>query len=202
MTGGSDGLVRVWDLTGQLMKSFGSDWRPKNAQDAARSAVLCCEGLDVRFLTPEEEKNLGIDAAVPLEEESLADSWRAALATTRNFTMLEDQPELRPEEVKQRDLLAGWLSSHQQSSADRGTQVRAQVATDLHKTLLSTSRQNTRGRESTLFGTATRNAQLISSIRSWKIFRRTPTWICLRCEALPAISPATSPARRKIAKAV
>ena len=136
VTGGSDGVVRVWDLTGQLMKSFGSDWRPKNAQDAARLSGLTLEGLDVRFLTPEEEKNLGIDATVPLEEESLANYWPAALATTSSFKTLEDQPKLRPEEVKKEDLLAGWISKHQQSSSDLGTQARAQVATDLHKRLL------------------------------------------------------------------
>ncbi len=115
-----DGVVRVWDLTGQLVKSFDVDWRPKNVKDAARLSGLMRKGLDVRFLTPDEEKDLRIDAAVPLEEESLAAYRRAELATTRNFKMLEDKRDLRPEEVKQGDLLEGWLSSHQQSSADKG----------------------------------------------------------------------------------
>jgi tetratricopeptide (TPR) repeat protein len=49
--------------------------------------------------------------------------------------MLKDQRELRPEKVKQEDLLEGWLSSHQQSSSDRATRARARVAADRHNEL-------------------------------------------------------------------
>jgi WD40 repeat protein/tetratricopeptide (TPR) repeat protein len=135
--GGSDGVIRVFDPAGRLVKMVGaSDWRPKNADDAARLSGLKLDGLDVRFLEPGEEQRLRIDDKRPLENRALAEYWRAAQMTRRNFAALQKSEELEPGEVAKADLLAIWLYAHQ-SSSEPEIQARAAIARDVHDSLFS-----------------------------------------------------------------
>jgi WD40 repeat protein len=136
VTGGKDRRVRVWDLDGKLARTLtGRAWWPKTPDDAARLSGLKLENLEVRFLRPDEEEKLQIDASVPLDPDGLGEYWRALQATTRNFATLGDPPELQPEAIEKADHLGRWLSTHKGSS-DVGARRRIEIATKRHQDLL------------------------------------------------------------------
>jgi WD40 repeat protein len=109
---GSDRVIRIWSLKGDLLKTLGHlKWEPRNAQDAERlSGLVLCHPLNVRFLNPEEEKSLGIDAMQTSEDLRVAGLWPAEKATRCNLKALEKQLELSTDDVKKGDLVAKWLS--------------------------------------------------------------------------------------------
>jgi tetratricopeptide (TPR) repeat protein len=109
---GSDRVIRIWSLKGDLLKTLGHlKWEPRNAPEAERlSGLMLCDPLNVRFLNPEEEKSLGIDAMQTSEELRIAGLWPAEKATRCNLKALEKQLELSTDDDKKADLVGKWLS--------------------------------------------------------------------------------------------
>jgi WD40 repeat protein len=132
---GSDRVIRILNLKGALLKTLGHlNWEPRTPDDAKRlSGLVLSDPLDVRFLSPEEEASVAIDAMKSSEDLPIAELWRAEKATRCNFAALEKLPELKAEEVEKADLLAKWLSDHKSSKSE----IHAWVARakNLHDTL-------------------------------------------------------------------
>ena len=183
VTSGQDGIIRVWNLTGELVKTLeGADWRPQSPEDAARLSGLVVHDLDVQFLTPSEEEKLKIDASVPLEEEGLADYWCALDATKRQFAKLQDQPEVRPEEVEKNDQLGKWVESQKQSPSDFGHKARIDNANDLRDELRANlaTKYLKLGNQALVSGNPERAVQICDSIIKFTLRQKVAETLALR----------------------
>ncbi len=115
--------IGVWSPTVRLIRTLGTGWRPRDADDAKRLSGLSLDGFDLRLLTVDEEQSLKIDASSPLENIALADYWSAYWTTVRNFAALknalENKSYIPSAKVDEADILAQWLNKYANAKSFR-----------------------------------------------------------------------------------